>query len=109
MSIESPLESKLEAILELARFAPSVHNTQPWMVTLHDKTITVSIDPAHKLQDGDPTGRETIISLGIFAEALQIAAAYQGFRSMDIQVHNDGRAAPAPLHRSQHLYSRLDF
>jgi hypothetical protein len=74
MSLKEFLTNHLEDILEIARFAPSVHNTQPWIVTIKDETIVVAIDSLHRLKDGDPTGRETIISLGIFAEAVCIAA-----------------------------------
>lgn len=72
-------QKKALEIIEIANFAPSVHNTQPWLIEVTDNTINVSLDPKHSLQDGDPTGRQTIISLGIFAEALKIAAQYCGF------------------------------
>ena len=71
-------------ILEMARFAPSVHNTQPWKVSWSDTSVTVSLDPEHLLSDGDPTGRETIISLGIFTEAIVIAAKKCGFESKSV-------------------------
>ncbi len=71
-------------ILEIARFAPSVHNTQPWKVSWSDTSVTVSLDPEHLLSDGDPTGRETIISLGIFTEAIVIAAKKCGFESKSV-------------------------
>jgi hypothetical protein len=72
-SIEQ-LRSNFEKIIDLALFAPSVHNTQPWKVKLLDNGLLISLDPAHKLKYGDPTGRETQISLGIFAEAVICSA-----------------------------------
>jgi len=68
------------AILDLARFAPSVHNTQPWSVQKTDQNeIILTLDPAYVLRDGDPSGRQTIISLGIFSQAVCLAAAEFGY------------------------------
>jgi hypothetical protein len=89
MSTSELLAAKLEAIVDIARFAPSVHNTQPWVVTISDISIVVSIDPAHRLHDGDPTGRETIISLGIFAEAICLAAATCGLRADSVELKDE--------------------
>jgi hypothetical protein len=65
----------LNDIVDIARFAPSVHNTQPWLISSEKQSITVTLDAEHVLKDGDPTGRQTTISMGIFAEALIIAAS----------------------------------
>lgn len=65
---------QLSKILDTARCAPSVHNTQPWKVRSDGTEVIVSLDPEHTLQEGDPTGRQTTISLGIFAEAFRIGA-----------------------------------
>jgi hypothetical protein len=90
MSIgQEEISRKLPAIIELARLAPSVHNTQPWSVTLDDDKIVVAIDAQHKLSDGDPTGRQTVISLGIFSEAVSLAACSLGFEVKQIRSHND--------------------
>lgn len=72
------LYQKVSAILEIARLAPSVHNTQPWIVQLKKNELTVSVDKNFALSDGDPTGRQTTISLGIFAEAIRIGAILNG-------------------------------
>lgn len=89
--MEQELDKHLTSILEVARHAPSVHNTQPWKVSCVDGSIRVSIDPKHELKDGDPTGRETIISLGIFAEAICCAASEKGFAAKDVSL--DGKEA----------------
>lgn len=75
----STVEKKLEEIITLAQYAPSVHNSQPWIITVHKNTVVVGIDEENKLEQGDPTGRETFISLGIFCEAIAIAAGSFGF------------------------------
>jgi hypothetical protein len=90
MAVKETLSDNILGILEIARYAPSVHNTQPWVVKPADESVVITIDSQHRLQDGDPTGRETIISLGIFAEALGIAAATFGLKASDFQLDQDG-------------------
>jgi nitroreductase len=80
----STLTDLLPKIVEVAHLAPSVHNTQPWKVGIQDDNIIITIDSRHALVDGDQTGRETTISLGIFAEALSIGAALQGYTVLSV-------------------------
>lgn len=84
----SSLENDMEMIIDLAQFAPSVHNTQPWIVTSDSSGVSVSIDTKHQLKDGDPTGRQTILSLGIFCEAISIAAQEFGYSTSKISFNN---------------------
>jgi len=72
------LKKNLSAILDIARHAPSVHNSQPWLVQLANNSLKIITDSQHTLKDGDPTGRQTTISIGIFAEAVTIAAQHAG-------------------------------
>jgi hypothetical protein len=81
----------LHSLVDIARLAPSVHNTQPWRVRAENSSVIVSLDRGHMLSDGDPTGRQTTISLGIFAEAICIAAeslslAVQSVKLQDMSV-----------------------
>lgn len=80
MNITDYIDYHLAEIIEIARLAPSVHNTQPWVVKAIDKGIEITIDQNYALLDGDPTGRQTIISLGIFAEAVCIGAEHTGLK-----------------------------
>ena len=50
--------------------------------------MEVIIDKKHALEAGDPTGRQTIISLGIFAEAVSLAAENIGLKA-DLKFDND--------------------
>ncbi len=75
MDRNTHLADSLKDMLQIARLAPSVHNSQPWNVKLQDNELQISIDKQHALREGDPTGRQTYISLGIFYEALLLAAA----------------------------------
>jgi hypothetical protein len=74
----------LANIVENAKLAPSVHNTQPWKLGLSDGFVSVDIDPRFALKDGDPTGRQTILSLGIFCEALVISGKSLGYAAKNI-------------------------
>ncbi|MGH7158105.1 MAG: hypothetical protein ACREGD_03480 [Candidatus Saccharimonadales bacterium] len=91
MGIEAELVRKLKHILEIARYAPSVHNTQPWRVHQDGELLRITIDHRYKLQSGDPTGRETTISLGIFVEAI-CGAAYDNDMSIKKVTFNGGAA-----------------
>ncbi len=82
--MKKTLNQNIESILSVALLAPSVHNTQPWRIHVDENTISIDIDPQYQLTDGDPTGRETIISLGIFVEAITIAASPFGLQTKTI-------------------------
>lgn len=84
------LKDNLVAIVDIARFAPSVHNSQPWKISLHNDQIRIDIDKKHMLKEGDPTGRATYISLGILCEALLIAAQKYGLVEKGINLSDTG-------------------
>lgn len=89
----SDYKHKLLQIIETARFAPSVHNAQPWEVALDVTTpgLTISITTKRPLTQSDATGRETFISLGIFAEACICAALEQGLGLKNLTVDEAGK------------------
>ncbi len=86
MSLSNVLQENLKSIIEIARLAPSVHNTQPWQISIDNDKLYIDIDPRYQLSDGDPTGRETIISLGIFAEAIKVASEQFGLQCRNISL-----------------------
>lgn len=62
-------------LLETARYAPSPHNVQPWRLrVLSDDTAELLIERHRTLPKEDLTGSFIILSMGIFIEALLIAA-----------------------------------
>ncbi|HVX48476.1 MAG TPA: hypothetical protein VHA05_03935 [Candidatus Saccharimonadales bacterium] len=67
-------------ILNIARLAPSSHNTQPWQVQISGNELIVGYDPARQLTVGDPDKRELFISLGCFIETIALAAPAYGYR-----------------------------
>ncbi|GAA0926098.1 Acg family FMN-binding oxidoreductase [Nonomuraea longicatena] len=60
----APADQAARTALEAARWAPSVHNTQPWSFAVAGEEISVRADPDRKLRLGDPGGREVLISCG---------------------------------------------
>jgi hypothetical protein len=67
------------SLLETARWAPSPHNIQPWRLRVASETeAELLYDPTRLLPETDPTGRFTMVGLGIFVECLAIAARAEG-------------------------------
>ncbi|GAB6939075.1 Acg family FMN-binding oxidoreductase [Isoptericola variabilis] len=70
---------RIARIIGAGTRAPSVHNTQPWSVQIHDERhLTVRADPSRQLRHCDPQGREMLISCGAFLMNLRVAAAHEG-------------------------------
>ena len=66
-------------IVDLARWAPSPHNTQPWLVKLITPEIAELYAPGERLLPvEDPDGRFETAAQGIFIEALDISAGKFG-------------------------------
>ena len=67
-------------LLDLARWAPSPHNIQPWRLRpLPDGDAELLCASDRLLPETDPTGRFSYAGLGIFVETLAIAARARGF------------------------------
>jgi nitroreductase len=71
-------------LVEDARRAPSPHNTQPWLVETTDDAHALLLCRAERLLPvEDPDGRFLTCGLGIFAEALRVAAEARGLALAD--------------------------
>ena len=74
---------KLEAVLELARWAPSGDNTQPWRfeIVSDDHLVVHGFDTRdHCVYDLD--GHPSQIAIGALLETIVIAASNQGLRAL---------------------------
>lgn len=79
--LSSAIGPERAEILWYASFAPSSHNTQPWMVTIESENRWVVGSSRERwLPEVDPQNRETLLSIGAFVENLVTAAATFGFR-----------------------------
>lgn len=75
-------------LVDDARWAPSPHNVQSWLVRPRSAVeAELLYDPLRTLPDTDPGGRFVAVGLGIFAESLAVAAAARGRR---LEVGYDG-------------------
>ncbi|HEU5267754.1 MAG TPA: hypothetical protein VFU35_13685, partial [Jatrophihabitans sp.] len=59
-----------------ATLAPSIHNTQPWRLELHDGVLDVVADRTRQLTVLDPRGRQLTITVGcaVFNARVSLAA-----------------------------------
>ncbi|MEV6158069.1 hypothetical protein AB0L53_47795 [Nonomuraea sp. NPDC052129] len=68
----------IDIALEAARWAPSVHNTQPWTFAVTGQEIAVRASTDRKLALEDPGGREMLISCGAAVFNLRTALHQAG-------------------------------
>lgn len=78
---DGSLEEQIRFCCQYGALAPSVHNLQPWSLSLSDATLTVSIYEGVGTKDSDATGRQTWISLGCFVENTIQAAQAAGMQA----------------------------
>ncbi|MFF4875281.1 hypothetical protein [Micromonospora sp. NPDC000668] len=69
---------QLRANEAVCRRAPSAHNTQPWRPEYRADEIIIGVDPARRLPDSDPTGRDLALGIGAFVETCLIVSAELG-------------------------------
>jgi hypothetical protein len=87
------MQSPWAELVDDARWAPSPHNLQPWLVRpLAATEAELLYDPVRTLPDTDPGGRFITVGLGVFVESLAIAAAARGLR-LEV-VYNGARVDP---------------
>lgn len=73
-----PAAIPTEALLEAARWAPSLYNTQPWRFRTLEKAWEVRWDPDCELPVADPQRVALMMNLGAVIEYLSIAASAHG-------------------------------
>jgi hypothetical protein len=78
----TPNSPDFAAVVELARLAPSVHNTQPWLFHAAGDMLTLSRDSARQLAALDPDARQQTISCGAALYLARLALRLQGFGSL---------------------------
>jgi sulfur-carrier protein adenylyltransferase/sulfurtransferase len=89
-------DSVLEKILELARWAPSGDNTQPWRFEVTgDLTLVVHGFDTREQCVYDFEGHPSQISLGALLETMKIAASSYGLRVESVRRKNSGDDKPA--------------
>ncbi|BBZ12707.1 Acg family FMN-binding oxidoreductase [Mycobacterium branderi] len=79
MSATFPDAETIRTALTLATQAPSVHNTQPWLWRVGDKSIHLYSNKDLQLHSTDPDGRDLMISCGISLNHCVVAFAALGW------------------------------
>ena len=79
--VEHPDVAEIRNILELARRAPSVHNTQPWRWRIDGRLLQLRADRSRQLRVADPLGRNFMISCGCALHHAVVGAGALGWRA----------------------------
>ena len=66
------------AVIELARTAPSIHNTQPWLFHGEGDVLTLMYDDERRLTVLDPDARSLTISCGAALYLARLSLRLQG-------------------------------
>ncbi len=78
---QTPSAEDLHQIIDLARLAPSVHNTQPWRWRWQNGRVQLYVDRLRQLPAEDPVGRNLVISCGAALHHFAVAARALGWRT----------------------------
>ncbi|MGL6234201.1 MAG: Acg family FMN-binding oxidoreductase [Segniliparus sp.] len=104
MSRTFPDEHTVTTAVSLAARAPSVHNTQPWLWRAGRESVRLDADPARRLVEADPDGRDLLLSCGAALHHCQVAFAALGWSSETRRLPNPAKPdhlATITLHRHQ--------
>lgn len=88
-------EATFDRVFAIAGWAPSAHNTQPWLPQVSSlsgssASLTVRVDPERTLPVTDPHAMDLGLSLGCWVEAANIALGATGARIEDVRVLGEG-------------------
>jgi nitroreductase len=78
---EEAIQATLRAAIGLARYAPSLHNSQPWAWRITGETAELATDPRRAVPVADPCGRETMLGCGAALHHARTALAAAGWRT----------------------------
>jgi len=76
---DEEITSVIRTALQAAKWAPSVHNTQPWSFGVDGDEIALRADSDRKLRIGDAAGRELLISCGAALMNVRLALRALGY------------------------------
>ncbi len=76
----SSKQSVLAQAADAARFAPSIHNTQPWRWVVRADSLELFGVPERQLPEQDPQGRLLLLSCGTALHHAQVALDAEGWQ-----------------------------
>jgi len=75
-----PSEDQIRAVAEAARWAPSIHNSQPWRLRRLADGLAIVEDLSRAVPIIDPAGRDRVISCGAALLNARVSLRGLGFR-----------------------------
>ena len=75
------MTSALTRAADVARRAPSIHNTQPWRLVVDGPVVEVHAEPSRRLTELDPDGHMMLVSCGAALHHAETALAAEGWRT----------------------------
>ncbi|WP_430783546.1 Acg family FMN-binding oxidoreductase [Actinoplanes sp. G11-F43] len=91
MNDSDEVKRALVQAADAARFAPSIHNTQPWRWVVRDGRLELFGVAERQLREQDPSGRMLLLSCGTALHHARVALDAEGWR------HEVERPAGEPL------------
>ena len=76
---ESPSAAMIRSSIELARHAPSIHNSQPWRWLMGGNRVQLYADRSRALPATDPANRDLLLSCGAVLHHARVAFAAGGW------------------------------
>jgi nitroreductase len=95
----STASGALAAAADAARFAPSIHNTQPWRWIVRGDRLELHAVPDRQLREQDPDGRLMVLSCGTALHHALVALAAEGWT---YAVERSGGQPLAVIHAERH-------
>ncbi|MFD0522877.1 nitroreductase [Paractinoplanes durhamensis] len=116
MTVDADRRQALREAAEAARYAPSIHNTQPWKWTVHPDRLELHAVTDRQLTVQDPDAHMLLLSCGAALHHARVALAAAGWRVRVERpagtplavLHLDEQAAPEPaaVERFEQLKAR---
>jgi nitroreductase len=76
---EAAVPAALRVAIDLARYAPSLHNSQPWAWRIVGDVAELSADPRRSVPIADPSGREAMLGCGAALHHARISLVAAGW------------------------------
>ncbi|RDI68275.1 Acg family FMN-binding oxidoreductase [Nocardia pseudobrasiliensis] len=92
MTNSHPDPDTIRAALTMAVRAPSVHNSQPWVWRVGDRTVHLYADVTRHLPYTDPDQRELLLSCGAALHHLRVASRAVGWEPLVRRIPNPADA-----------------
>ena len=105
MTLTLPATDIVSQAIELARRAPSLHNSQPWRWRYENSRLNLYADTSRIIPSTDSAGRELVLSCGVMLHHVRAVMASLGWKSFIERFPNPNDA----LHLAQLGFYQSEF